>query len=125
MNICAGIAIPSHYFTEIPSQIPVQPSVMPRLQAVVHVLRPCKPCRLNVLFFLGVCRRILTILGVMEVEKYVPIACWEKYICRQLAADRAEMVRLSCARLVKSAILPQNCPQVVELLLVNEALEIP
>ena len=48
---------------------------MPRLQAIVHVLRPCKPCRFYFLVCLGVCRRILTIFGIIEAEKYVLIDC--------------------------------------------------
>ena len=48
---------------------------MPRLQAVVCVLRPCKPCRVNFPVFLGVCRLILTIFGNAEAEKIVPIDC--------------------------------------------------
>ena len=53
---------------------------MPRLQAVVRVPRPCKPCRFDFLVCLGVCFRILTIFGVIEADKYVPTDCKEKYL---------------------------------------------
>ena len=48
---------------------------MPRLQAVVRVIRPCNSPKFNFLVCLGVCRWKMTIFGVAEAEKYVPIDC--------------------------------------------------
>ena len=46
-------------------------NLMPRLQAVVRVIRPCKPCILDFIVCLGVCRKIWTIVEVAEAQKYV------------------------------------------------------
>ena len=45
---------------------------MPRLQAVVRVLTPCKPCGFDFLVWLGVCRMKMTIFGFAEAEKICP-----------------------------------------------------